>query len=117
MSTPMTMTMFKYDPATTMMTDVAVASSRGRIVVGCMLLLTGTVLVMVTVPTVGTGEVVPTVWGGEVVPTVWGGEVVPTVWGGEVVPTVWGGEVITSKFDAVDNIKIKIHKIEIPLSD
>ena len=41
-----------------------------------MLLLTGTVPVVV---------VVPTVWGGEVVPTVWEGEVVPTVWEG-VVP-------------------------------
>ena len=78
----------------TMMTDVVVAPSLRGILVGCMLLLTRTVPVIVVVPTVWGGEVVPTVWGGEVVPTVWGGEVVPTVWGGEVVPTVWGGEVV-----------------------
>ena len=49
-----------------MMTDVVVAPSLGRLLVGCVLLLTGTVLVVV---------VVPTVWGGEVVPTVWEGMV------------------------------------------
>ena len=49
-----------------MMTDVVVAPSLEGLVVGRVLLLTGTVLVVV---------VVPTVWGGEDVPTVWGGEV------------------------------------------
>ena len=43
--------------ATTMMTDVVVVPSLGRLLVGCVLLLTGTVLVVITVPTVCVGEV------------------------------------------------------------
>ena len=50
--------------ATTMMTDVVVAPSLGGLLVGCVLLLTRTVPVMV---------VVPAVWGGEVALTVWEG--------------------------------------------
>ena len=76
MTTPTTMTTSTITTATTMMTDVVVAPSLGGLLVGCMLLLTEAVPVVV---------VAPTVWGGEVVPTVWGGEVVPTVWEG-VVP-------------------------------
>ena len=103
MTTPTPMTTSMIRTATTMMTNVVVVPSLERAVVGCMLLLTGTVPVVVVAPTVWgeavapivwRGEVVPTVWGGEVVPTVWGGEVVPTVWRGEVAPTVWGGEVV-----------------------
>ena len=43
--------------ATTMTTDVVVAPSLGELLVGCMLLLTGAVPVLVIVPTVW-GEVV-----------------------------------------------------------
>ena len=85
--------------ATTLITVVGVAPSLEGLLVGCMLLLTGKVLVVVTVPSDGTGEVVSTVWGREYVPTVWGGEVVPTVWGGEVVPTVWGRAVVPTVWE------------------
>ena len=57
MMTPTTMTTSMITTATTMMTDVVVVPSLGRVVVGCVLLLTGAVLVMVTVPTVWEGEV------------------------------------------------------------
>ena len=83
-----------------MMTDVVVAPSLGGLLVGCMLLLTEAVPVVVVAPTVWGGEVAPTVCGGEVVSTVWGGEVAPTVWGGEVVPTVWEG-MVPLEIDAV----------------
>ena len=98
MTTPTTMTTSMIATATTMMTDVVVAPSLGGLLVGCMLLLTGAVPFLVTVPTVWGGKVAPTVWGGEVVPTVWRGEVVPTVWGEEVV----GGELVSSRVDAVE---------------
>ena len=96
-----------------MMTDVVVAPSLEGLLVGCMS-LTGTVLVVVNVPTVWGGEVVSTVWGGEVFPTIWGGEVVPTVWGGEVVPIVWegvvvGGGIVSSGVDAVERKYITWH--------
>ena len=77
MTTPTTMTTSTITTATTMISDVVVSPSLGGLLVGCVLLLTKTVPV-----------IVPTVWGGEVAPTVWGGEVVPVVCGGEVVPTV-----------------------------
>ena len=64
--TPTTMTTSMITTATTMMTDVVVAPSLEGLLVGCVLLLTGTVLVVV---------VVPRVWGGQVVPTVWEGMV------------------------------------------
>ena len=83
MTTPTTMTTSMITTATTMMTDVVVAPSLGGLLVGCVLLLTGTVPVVV------------------VAPTVWGRRVVPMVAGREVVPTVWGGEV-SSGVDAVD---------------
>ena len=57
-------------PATTMMTNVVVAPPLGGLLVGCVLLLTGTIPVVVTLPTV---------WGREVAPTACGGEVVSTV--------------------------------------
>ena len=46
MTTPSTMTTSMITKATTMMTDVVVAPSLGGVMVGCMLLLTGTVPVL-----------------------------------------------------------------------
>ena len=57
MTTPTTMTTSMITTATTMMTNVVVAPSLGGLLVGCVLLLTGTVLVVVTLPTVW-GEMV-----------------------------------------------------------
>ena len=81
MTTPTTMTTSMITTATAMMTDVVVAPSLGRLLVGCRV-LTGTVPVVITVPTV---------WGGEVMTDV--GEVMTDV--GEVVPTVCVGEFMT----------------------
>ena len=53
MMTPTTMTTSMITTATTMMTDVVVAPSLGRVVVSCMLLLTGTVPVVVVGPSFG----------------------------------------------------------------
>ena len=53
MTTPTTMTTSMITTATTMMTDVVVVPSFGRVVVGCVLLLTGTVPVVVDGPSVG----------------------------------------------------------------
>ena len=74
MTTPTTMTTSMITTATTMMTGAVVAPSLGGLLVGCMLLLTGTVVVIVLSCLVGcmlhmTGTVVvstPTVWGGVV---------------------------------------------------
>ena len=52
MTTPTTMTTSMITTATTMMTNVVVAPSLGRLLVGCVL-LTGTVPVVVIVPSVG----------------------------------------------------------------
>ena len=52
MTTPTTMTTSMITTATTMMTNVVVAPSPGGILVGCVLLLTETVPVVVTVPSV-----------------------------------------------------------------
>ena len=52
MMTPTTMTTSMITTATTMMTDVVVVPSLEGLLVGCTLLLTGTVLVVVTAPTV-----------------------------------------------------------------
>ena len=49
MTTPTTMTKSIITTATTMVTDVVVAPSLGGLLVGCMLLLTGTVPVVVVV--------------------------------------------------------------------
>ena len=57
MMTPTTMTTSMVTTATTMMTDVVVVPSLGRLLVGWVL-LTGTVPVGVTVPTVWRGVVV-----------------------------------------------------------
>ena len=57
MMTPTTMTTSMITTATTMMTDVVVAPSLEGLLVGCRVLLTGTVLVVVTIPTVCVGEV------------------------------------------------------------
>ena len=46
MMTPTTMTTSMITAATTMMTDVVVAPSLGGLLVGCVLLLTGTVVVI-----------------------------------------------------------------------
>ena len=62
MTTPTTMTTSMITTATTMMTDVVVVPSLEGLLVGCMLLLTGAVPVLVIVPTVWRGEVVSTVW-------------------------------------------------------
>ena len=67
MTTPTTMTTSMITTVTTMMTGVVVVPSLGGLLVGCMLLLTGEVVVTVTDTKVGGGEVVPTVWRGEVV--------------------------------------------------
>ena len=53
MKTPNTMTTSMITTATAMMTDVGVAPSLGELVVGCVLLLTGTLSVVAIVPTVG----------------------------------------------------------------
>ena len=50
--TPTTMTTSMITTATTMMTNVVVAPSLGGLLVGCVLLLTGTVPVVVIVPLV-----------------------------------------------------------------
>ena len=55
---------------TSMMTNVVVVPSLGGLLVGCMLLLTGTVLVVV---------IASSVWGAEVTPTVWEGVVFNSV--------------------------------------
>ena len=52
MTTPTTMTTSMITTATTMMTNVVVAPSLEGLLVGCVLLLTGTVPVVVTVPSV-----------------------------------------------------------------
>ena len=61
MTTPTTIRTSMITTATTMMIDVVVVPSLGRLVMCCMLLLTGTIPVV---------TIVPTVWGGEAVPTV-----------------------------------------------
>ena len=61
MTTPTTMTTSMVTTATTMMSDVVVVPSVEGLLVGWVL-LTGTVPVRVTVPTVCVGEVVSTVW-------------------------------------------------------
>ena len=75
-----------------MMTNVVVVPSLGRSVVGCVLLLTGAIPVVV---------VGPIVWEGKVVPIDWEGMVVPIVWEGKVVPIDWVG-VFFSGVDAVE---------------
>ena len=57
MTTPTAMTTSMITTATTMMTDVVVALSLGRLVVCFMLLLTGTIPVVIIVPTVWEGVV------------------------------------------------------------
>ena len=52
MTTPTTMTTSMMTTATTMMTNVVVVPSLEGLLVGCTLLLTETVLVVVTAPTV-----------------------------------------------------------------
>ena len=52
MTTPNTMTTSMITIATAMMTDVVVAPSLGKLVVGCVLLLTGTVSVVLIAPIV-----------------------------------------------------------------
>ena len=66
MTTPTIMTTSMITTATTMMTDVVVAPSLEGLLVGCLLLLTGTVAVVV---------IAPSVWGAEVTPTIWEGVV------------------------------------------
>ena len=77
-----------------MMTDVVVVPSLEGLLVGWVL-LTGTVPVGVTVPTVCVGKVVSTVWGGDVVSTV----------RREVVV---GGGVVSSGVDAVERKHINM---------
>ena len=66
MATPTTMTTSMITTATTTMTDVVVAPSLGGLLVGCVLLLTGTVPVVVVVPTVLGEEGVPGVVSSEI---------------------------------------------------
>ena len=66
MTTPTTITTSMITTATTMMTDVVVAPSLEGLLVGCRLLLTGTVPIVIIFPTVWRGEVVLTVWEGVV---------------------------------------------------
>ena len=56
MTTPTTMTTSTITTATTMMTNMVVAPSLERLLVGCMLLIE-TVPVVVTIPTVCVGKV------------------------------------------------------------
>ena len=66
MTTPTTIRTSMITTATTMMTDLVVVPSHGRLVVGCRVLLTGTIPVVINFPTVSRGEVVLTVWEGVV---------------------------------------------------
>ena len=58
MTTPTTMTTSTITTATTMMTTVVVAPSLGGVLVGCVMLLTRAVPVVVIAPLVWRGEVV-----------------------------------------------------------
>ena len=104
MTTPTTMTTSMITTATTMMTDVVVAPSLGRSVSGCMLLLTGTVPVVVIIPSLLVGcillmaravsvlAVIPSFMVGcmlLLIGTVLVVVIAPSVWGAEVTPTVW----------------------------
>ena len=65
MMTPITMTTSMITIATTMMTNVVVPPSLGGLLVGCVLLLTRTVPVVVIAPLVWHGRIAaPTVWSG-----------------------------------------------------
>ena len=66
MTTPTIMTTSMVTTATTRMTDVVVAPSLEGLLVGCLLLLTGTVAVVVIAPSVLGAEVTPTIWEGVV---------------------------------------------------
>ena len=57
MMTPTTMTTSMMTTATTMMTDVVVVPSLEGLLVGCVLLLTGKAVVLVTVPTLKEGVI------------------------------------------------------------
>ena len=76
-----------------MMTGVVVAPSLGGLLVGCVLLLTERVLVVVVAPTVLVGCVLLT----GTVPVLWTGGVSVVV----IVPRVLGG-VVSSGIDAMD---------------
>ena len=70
MTTPTTMITSRITTATTMMTNVVVVPSIGRLVVGCVLLLSGTVAVVVIVPSLECILLVRLVGGAEVTSTV-----------------------------------------------
>ena len=57
MTTPTTMTTSIITTATTTMTDVVVVPSLEGLLVGCVLLLTGKAVVLVTVPTLEEGVI------------------------------------------------------------
>ena len=73
MTTPTIMTTSMITTATTMMAVVVVVPSLGGLLVGRVLLLTGTVSVVAVAPTALVG------WGGQVVPTVRRGEDISTL--------------------------------------
>ena len=62
MTTPTTMTTSMITTATTMMINVVVAPSLGWLLVGCGLLLTREVAVVVIAPSLCGAEVTPTLW-------------------------------------------------------
>ena len=109
MMTPTTMTTSMITTATTMMTNVVVVPSLGRLLVGCVLLLTGTVLVVVIVPSlecilqmarvVSVLAIAPSLMVGcMLLPTgtVLDVVIAPSVWGAEVTPTDWKRVVFNS---------------------
>ena len=95
MTTPTTITARMITTATTEMANVVVIPSLGRLLVGCVLLLTGTVLVVVVAPSLGGLLVGCVLLLTGTVPVL---VVVPSVMGEEVALTVWEG----LGFDAVD---------------
>ena len=105
MTTPTTMITSMITTATTMMIDVGVASSLGRLLVGCVLLLTGTVPVVIFSPSLLVGCRLLQIKKGVIVAssllvncvllltgtvTAVEGEVVPPVWGGARIDPVEG---------------------------
>ena len=83
MTTPTTMITSMITTATTMMTNVVVTPSVGRLVAGCVLLLTMAVLVVVIVHSLMVGcmlLLIGTVLVMVIASSAWGAEVTPTVW-------------------------------------
>ena len=132
MTTPTTMTRSMITTATTMMTNVVVAPSLGRLLVGCVLLLTGAAPVVVIVPAlecillmarvVSVLAVTPSLMVGCMLlltGTVVDVVIAPSVWGAEVTVTDWERVVFNSvhrKHTSQHFTSIAIKNMEIPYS-